>query len=253
MYVQIWFLTMALAALAVFAMLEPPSGTPERARMDKQGSSPFLGRLPVAFAYWLLAPVAELAAGLQLSPNAASWTCLVLGIGSGIAAGAGAIPLAGGLLIISALFDMLDGMVARSRGMASQAGEVLDAAVDRYAEFFLLAGLCVYYRQRLWALVLMLAALLGSMLVSYSQAKGEAMHIATSRSWMRRPERAVYLGCGAFLSPMVTVWFEAAEPQPAHYPLLLAAFVVAIFSNAAAIRRFMVLYALAKRRGDSDT
>lgn len=253
MYVQIWSVTMALAALALFAVLQPSSGTTEKARIDQQGTSPFLGRFPMAFAYWLLTPVAKFAAGLDLSPNAASWTCLILGVGSGVAAGAGAIPLAGGLLIISALFDMLDGMVARFRDLASEAGEVLDAAVDRYAEFFLLAGLCVYYRQRVWALLLMLAALLGSMLVSYSQAKGEAMHIHTSRCWMRRPERAVYLGCGAFLSPMVTVWFERAEPHPAHYPLLVAAFLVAVFSNAAAIRRFMALYTLAKGRGASDT
>jgi phosphatidylglycerophosphate synthase len=253
MYVQVCSVTMALAALALFAVLAPPSGAADDARIDKQGSSPFLGRLPIEFAYWLLAPVARLAAWLELSPNVSSWTCLTLGIGSGIAAGAGAIPLAGALIIISALFDMLDGMVARFRGIASKAGEVLDAAVDRYAEFFFLAGLCVYYRPRLWAMVIMQAALLGSMLVSYSQAKAEAMHIDTSRCWMRRPERAVYLGGGAFLSPLVTVWLEAGEPQPVHYPLLVAAFVVAVFSNAAAIRRFMVLYAIVKRRGDSGS
>ncbi len=251
MYVQIWSVTMALTALALFMVLAPSSGGTDRTRIDKQGSSPFLGRLPIEFAYWLLGPVARLAAGLELSPNVPSWTCLILGIGSGIAAGAGAIPLAGALIITSAIFDMLDGMVARFRGIASDAGEVLDAAVDRYTEFFFLAGLCVYYRHRLWAMAIMQAALLGSMLVSYSQAKAEAMHIDASRCWMRRPERAVYLGGGAFLSPMITIWLEAGEPQPVHYPLLVAALMVAVFSNVAAIRRFMALYAIVKIRGDS--
>ena len=60
-----------------------------------------------------------------------------------------------------------------------------NAAVDRYAEFFFLAGLYVYYRQRLWAMAIMQAALLGSMLVSYSQAKAEVMQIDASRCWMR--------------------------------------------------------------------
>jgi CDP-diacylglycerol--glycerol-3-phosphate 3-phosphatidyltransferase len=161
--------------------------------------------------------------------------------------------LAGALILISALFDMLDGMVARFRGIASEAGEVLDAAVDRYAEFFFLAGLCVYYRHWLGAMVILQAALLGSMLVSYSQAKAEALHIETSRCWMRRPERAVYLGGGAFLSPLVTVWLEPGAPHPVHYPLLVAGFVVAVFSNAAAIRRFMVVYAILKRRGDAGS
>ena len=65
---------------------------------------------------------------------------------------------------------------------------------------------------------------------------------------MRRPERALYSSGGAFLSPMVTLWLEAREPQPAHYPLLLAALVVAVFSNAAAVWRFMALYAIVKTR-----
>jgi hypothetical protein len=69
---------------------------------------------------------------------------------------------------------------------------------------------------------------------------------------IRRPERAVYLGGGAFLS-QVTVWLEAGEPQPVHYPLLVAALVVAVLSNVAAIRRFMALYAIVKVRGDSGT
>ena len=64
---------------------------------------------------------------------------------------------------------------------------------------------------------------------------------------MRRPERALYSSGGAFLSPVVTLCLEAREPQPAHYPLLLSALVVAVFSNAAAVRRFMALYIVKTR------
>src|ERR1700730_1842661 len=125
-YLQICMAVAAFAAFAVFAVLAvSPVGT-DRACIDRQGSSPFLGRLPIEFAYWLLAPVARFAARLELSPDVSSWTCLLLGIVSGIAAGAGAVPLAGALILTSALFDMLDGMVARFRGIASDAGEVLE-------------------------------------------------------------------------------------------------------------------------------
>jgi hypothetical protein len=65
---------------------------------------------------------------------------------------------------------------------------------------------------------------------------------------MRRPERAAYLGGGAFLSPIVTVWFEAGEASPLHYPLLFAVLLVAIFANATAIRRFVALYHAMKGR-----
>jgi phosphatidylglycerophosphate synthase len=252
MYVQLGSLAMILVALIVFAALAVSPACADKARAERQGFSPFLGRLPVECAYWLLAPVARVAISLDLSPNVSSWACLILGIASGIAAGAGAIPLAGALIIVSALFDMLDGMVARAQGLESAAGEILDAAVDRYTEFFFLAGLCFYYRHRPWAMAIMEAALLGSMLVSYSQAKSEAMRVETSRSWMRRPERAAYLGSGAFLSPLVTVWLETGEPRPLHYPLVLAALVVAVFSNADAIRRFRSLYATMKTRADTS-
>lgn len=242
MYFQLWLLAMALLAMAAFVCRDLFSGRHVSARIQKQGASPFLGQLPMEFAYWLLAPLGKLAAYLKLSPNLFSWTCLVLGVFSGIAAGFGAIPLAGGLSILSALFDTLDGMVARNRGIASDAGEVLDAAVDRYTEFFFLAGLCIYYRHEPWAMILVQAALLGSFLVSYSQAKAEAMRVDIPKGWMRRPERAAYLGGGAFLSPIVTVWFEAGDTMPMHYPLLFAVLLVAIFANATAIRRFIVLY-----------
>lgn len=242
MNLQLWLLTTALLAMAAFACRDIFSSRHASARIQKQGSSPFLGQFPMEFAYWLLTPIGRWAAYLKLSPNLFSWTCLFLGLLSGVAAAFGAIPLAGGLSIVSALFDTLDGMVARSRGIASDAGEVLDAAVDRYTEFFFLAGLCIYYRHEPWAMVLVQAALLGSFLVSYSQAKAEALRVDIPKGWMRRPERAAYLGGGAFLSPIITVWFEAGDPAPLHYPLLFAVLLVAIFANATAIRRFVVLY-----------
>ena len=177
MHVQLWLLATVLLAMGAFTFRALGSGRSVSARVQKQGSSPFLGHLPMEFAYWLLSPIGKLATQLKLSPNLFSWTCLVLGFAGGIAAALGSVPLAGGLSIISALFDALDGIVARSRGIASDAGEVLDAAVDRYTEFFLLAGLCIYYRHEPWAMVLAQAALLGSFMVSYSQAKAESLNV----------------------------------------------------------------------------
>jgi len=248
MYVQLWLLATVLLAVAAFAVRGSFTGRQVSARVQKQGTSPFLGHFPMEFAYWLLAPIGRLATYLKLSPNVFSWTCLLLGFISGVVAAMGMISLAGGLSIVSALFDTLDGMVARSRGIASDAGEVLDAAVDRYTEFFLLGGFCIYYRSEPWAMVLVLAALLGSFLVSYSQAKAEAMQINIPKGWMRRPERAAYLGGGAFLAPIVTNWLEAGEAQPLHYLLLSAVLLVAIFANATAIQRFMALYGSLRKK-----
>lgn len=248
MYIQLGFLTTAFTALTLFALLAPTLSDSARARVDRQGRSPFLGRLLVEFAYWLLSPIVRLAIALEVSPNASSWACLLLGVASGVVAAAGAIPLAGALVLGSALFDVVDGMLARSLGLASDAGEVLDAAADRYSEFCFLTGLCFYYRREPWAMLAVQSALLASMMVSYSQAKSEAMRIEPPRCWMRRPERVVYLGGGAFLSPLITTWLESGNPQPVHYPLLLAVLLVAIFGNVGAIRRFGLLYRIARSR-----
>lgn len=236
-----------LLAAGAFALRELRVGKQTSARIQKQGASPFLGHFPMEFAYWALSPIEKVAVGLKLSPNFFSWSCLALGLASGIAAAFGAISLAGGLSIVSALFDTLDGMVARSRGIASDSGEVLDAAIDRYTEFFFLAGVCIYYREEPWAMGLALLALLGSFMVSYTQAKAEAMKTDIPKGFMRRPERAAYLGAGAFLSPLITSWFELGVERPLHYPLLFSIVLVAVFANLTSVQRFRVLYSKLKR------
>ncbi len=243
MQTQFWILSISLLAFGSFCLKELFSKKELSARIQKQGSSPFLGYLPMEFAYRILTPVGKAAAHLKISPNFFSWTCLTLGLIAGIIAGTGYIATAGAVSLVSSVFDALDGMVARNRGIASDAGEVLDAAVDRYTEFFFLGGVCIYYRFEPWAMVLTLFALMGSILVSYSQAKAEALKTEIPKGWMRRPERATYLGAGAFLSPLFAFWFEPGLTEPVlHHSLLFAMFLVGIFSNATAAYRFVIMY-----------
>lgn len=198
-------------------------------------------------AYWAMSPIERFARHFKLSPHLFSWGCFILGLASGVTAGMGRMALAGGFSIVSALFDALDGQVARARGLASDSGEVLDAAVDRYTEFFFLAGLTFYYRNTPWALLLVQLALLGSYMVSYSQAKAEAFGLEAPKGLMRRPERAVYLSSGAFLSSALTPWLEPGQPYPVHYLLMFCVSLVAIFANATAVRRFVWLYRVLKK------
>jgi hypothetical protein len=78
----------------------------------------------------------------------------------------------------------------------------------------------------------------------------ERLHGCPGLSVLAPPERAAYLGSGAFLgwSPCGS---KRARSRPLHYPLVLAALVVAVFSNANAIRRFRGLYATVKTRADT--
>jgi CDP-diacylglycerol--glycerol-3-phosphate 3-phosphatidyltransferase len=142
------------------------------------------------------------------------------------------LPAAGASLLFGASFDALDGIVARERGLSSDAGEVLDAVVDRYADAAPLLGLAVYYRASLTALLLVLFALLGSRLVSYVRAKSEAMGLSLPGGLMRRHERIAYLTAGLLLGPLLQM-----ANIPVQMPLtLVAVAVVAVVSNLAAVQ-----------------
>jgi CDP-diacylglycerol--glycerol-3-phosphate 3-phosphatidyltransferase len=192
------------------------------ARIDRQGGSSLLSKEMMEGAYWFL----------QLLGVTAG-ACLAFGH-----FGSGAV-----FATISALLDALDGMVARATGVSSDAGEVLDAAVDRYAEFFFLSGLVIYYRELPILMFLALSALLGSFMVSYSTAKAEALQVEAPKGSMRRPERAFYLILGAALSPVTIPWFEGTSdlPIPIGHPMVLALCLVGVLANISAVERFWVI------------
>ncbi len=120
-------------------------GRAEFDRVNKQGGSVLLGKGLMEMAYWSLQPVARLLVILHISPNQLSWASLVLGGMAGASLSYGYFGFAALFATYSAFLDTLEGMVARMTEVASDAGEVLDAAVDRYVEFFFLAGLVLYY------------------------------------------------------------------------------------------------------------
>jgi CDP-diacylglycerol--glycerol-3-phosphate 3-phosphatidyltransferase len=89
----------------------------------------------------------------------------------------------------------------------------------------------VFYRGSVYALLLVLLALLGSMLVSYVRAKSEAMSLSLAGGLMRRHERIAYLTAGLLLGPLLHL-----ASSPVEAPLtLLAVAVVAVVSNIAAV------------------
>ena len=200
-------------------------------RLERQGGSRLLSTGAMHIGYWVLYPVAQLFASLGITPNTISWTSLGSGFLAGACLAAGHFGYGAIFATISGLLDSLDGMVARISGAASNAGEVLDAAVDRYVEFFFLSGLVIYYRGIPGLQILALLALLGSFMVSYSTTKAEALGVEPPRGSMRRPERAVYLTLGAALSALTVFWWASDTP------MVLALGLVAVAANVSAVRR----------------
>ncbi len=144
----------------------------------------------------------------------------------------------GGALIIGfSLFDMLDGQAARLGGMASTFGAFFDSVLDRYCEFVTVGAVAYLLLTRGWdvAALLTFLALMGSLLVSYTRARGEGLGVVCKIGFMQRPERVVVTAlsllasgiCGqAGVSSFDPLWIVA-----------IAMGVMAVFTNLTAIAR----------------
>jgi CDP-diacylglycerol--glycerol-3-phosphate 3-phosphatidyltransferase len=114
----------------------------------------------------------------------------------------------------------------------------MDAAVDRYGEFFLLGGLVYYYRTHDQVLFIVLAAIVGGFMVSYATAKAEAMGVAAPRGTMRRGERGTYLIIGAAFTPVAKAVFANSPSLALHeLPIILALSIVGVVSNFSVVQR----------------
>jgi phosphatidylglycerophosphate synthase len=245
-------LALAAGAGAAYGVRVSRTGAARYARIDDAGSSALLGKSAMAAGYWSLQPVGRVLIALGVTANHVTLFSLATGLVAAVALALGHFGIGAALTLVATLCDALDGLVARQTGTASDAGEVFDAAVDRYQEFLFLGGLGVYFRAEPATLVLVLVALLGSFMVSYSTAKAEALRVDPPRGAMRRAERAVYLGAGVAFAP-VAASLAARSDLPAwigNAPLFAALALVGVVGNVSAVRRLhAVARAVAAREG----
>ena len=133
--------------------------------------------------------------------------------------------------------------------MSSDAGEALDAAVDRYSEFFFMTGLLIYYRAVLPLFLLSAFVLLGGYMVSYATVKAEALAVPAPRGSMRRSERAVYLFFGAGFTPLCELLAGPTRPLLVRQaPMVFAVAIVAVVANVSVVRRFRAIIAAIRQR-----
>jgi CDP-diacylglycerol--glycerol-3-phosphate 3-phosphatidyltransferase len=249
-YFSFGMLALVILVPAAYVARSLARGRARQARTDADGGSVFLHKAAMEMGYWLLDPVVSALVALGITPNAVTAFSLVPAFGAAVAAGFGWFGLACVLATMGSLCDLVDGVLARRTGVASDAGEVIDAAVDRYVEFLFLGGVIVYYRTHWIPLVLALAALSGSFMVSYTTAKAEAMGVPPPRGSMRRAERAVYLLVAAGLTSFSKlVWASSPSHLLRELPMIGAITLVAVVSNVSAVQRFLAIaQALRERR-----
>jgi CDP-diacylglycerol--glycerol-3-phosphate 3-phosphatidyltransferase len=146
----------------------------------------------------VIEPVAVLLVRAGVSPN----TITTIGtLCTLVAAGffaAGHISIGGWVLGLTALFDVLDGTVARRTGRETVFGAFYDSTLDRVADGAVLAGITIFYASEtphhsLPMVIVALAAIIGTFLTSYTRARAEALGIDAKVGLIQRPERVVLL------------------------------------------------------------
>lgn len=173
-------------------------------------------RFPAAgFLYRAALAVGQGLGRAGVTADGLTYTSLVLAVAAGVAAAFGAFGLAAGLVVISGLCDLLDGVVARATGTVSAYGALLDSVIDRLADALPLVGLVVFYADEGAVAAIPALAILGGFTVSYVRARAEGLGIPLPPLFMRRAER-ISLVIASLLLGLVAV-----PSLPVHAPLLL--------------------------------
>ena len=157
-------------------------------------------------------PVARLLLGARVRPNQLTVLGLFASVLSAAAFAADRQVLGGCLLAVAGALDILDGALARVSGQVSPFGAFLDSVLDRYSDLLVLAGLVVLFGRRgaLGEVLVTLAALVGTVMVSYTRARAESVGVECRVGLMERGERILTLILGALLGLLVpAVWIVA--------------------------------------------
>lgn len=200
--------------------------------------------LPQRLKEWvrgLMRPGGALCSKLGIHPHVLTTVGFGVSLCAGLSFGLGSFRWAGLLVLIAGIFDMLDGHTARISGKKSSFGALYDSTIDRYAELVVFIGLAIHYLQHPHpvAVITVLLAISGSMMVSYVKARAEGLEMECPVGLMQRPERIVYLGFGAVIFGK-TLLFQ----------IVLG--IIALFTNVTAIQRLYYIYVWNKKQDQPE-
>ena len=199
------------------------------------------------------APVCRFLSSLGIHPNAISFAGLLLSMVAGFIYSGGFFFWGGLVLIVAGICDVLDGQMARQTGRLSLFGAFFDSAIDRFSELFIFLGFAWYFARMptggepggipgSWVMVIIILALSGSFMVSYTRARAEGLGVDCKVGWMQRPERITLLVLGSLLGGL---------PAVGHFVMIGTLSIIAVLSNYTAIQRILyVKNQLAKESQD---
>jgi phosphatidylinositol alpha-mannosyltransferase len=169
-----------------------------------------------------------------ISPNTMTTIGLLLTLSVTATLASGYHVWGGILVLVTSAFDMLDGALARATNKKSAFGAFFDSTVDRYTEALILLGLLLYYDHLPTAgyeVMWIYLAIVGSLMVSYTRARAEALGFECKVGLLGRPERIILLSLGLLVG-----WVS------------FALVTLAIFTNFTAAQRIFHVWREDRRR-----
>jgi CDP-diacylglycerol--glycerol-3-phosphate 3-phosphatidyltransferase len=176
-----------------------------------------------------------------LTPNILTLINLALNLVAAYVIATGHFLPGGVLILCSGLFDLLDGALARFTKRTTRFGAVLDSTVDRVSEAATLCGLLIWYVSQEGAtleVMLVLAVLVGSFLVSYIRARAEGVGWQCQVGLFTRAERVIVLAIGLLINRVFA------------HSVFVALCILAVFVFVTVAQRLVYLWKQEKTKGD---
>ncbi len=187
----------------------------------------------------------------RLTPNAISMVGLLGNLIAAALVTQRLFVLAGVAFILGSVMDTLDGRYSRMSGKGTLFGAFLDSTLDRIEEGIVLAAVAGYFASRGddFAAAMCVIAVLGSLMVSYTRARAEALGVECKVGLATRPVRVVLLSIGlVFAKGAGIADFELLAP--AIY-VLAALTIFTVFQRVWHVRNELSREASSPRQGGS--
>ncbi len=192
----------AVATMPVFALTT--RSRPPDADVARRPATVLLGYWIRDWLMWLIAPLERALVRARVSPDVFNYLGVAFGACAGVAFATGALSVAGLAILLGGLADVFDGRIARARGLTNSYGAFMDSTLDRFAESLSFVGVAWYLSATPWGASLTVLAISGSLLVSYTRARGEAVGVTGTGGVMQRAERLVTLALGGLSDAALT-------------------------------------------------
>ena len=153
--------------------------------------------------YRIIDPLTDWLVRKQVHPNLLTTLGFLVTISSAFFFHQHHVSAAGFLILLGGFFDIIDGRVARQSGMGSKFGAFYDSTLDRISEIAVFIGLLSLYNdqrqtvQDVGMIYLIMLAMAGSLMVSYTRGRAEALGLDCRVGLMPRAERVVLIGASS--------------------------------------------------------